>query len=163
MSINSLVKGLRMNIIDELCDFINQTKNSQEIKRALAVQMILEGKPYQEIQNLLKVSPGFISKWKNQALFQGVESLKLQYKGSQGYLKSAEKVKVIQWLKEQDYLRLSDLKNHLENEYNVVFESDQSYYSLFKAAQISWKKTQKKNPARNDDLVEAKKKKLRTS
>ena len=160
MNINSLIKGLKMNIIDELCDFINQAKDSQEIKRALAVKMILEGKPYQEIQNLLKVSRPFISKWKNQALFQGIESLKLQYKGSQGYLKPEEKVKVIQWLKEQNYLRLSDLKNYLEKEYNVVFESDQSYYSLFKEAQISWKKTQKKNPARNDDLVEAKKKEI---
>lgn len=149
-----------MNIIDELSDFINQTKDSQEIKRALAVKMILEGKSYQEIQELLKVSQGFISKWKNQAIFQGVESLKLQYKGSQGYLKPEEKVKVIQWLKEQPYLRLSDLKNHLKKEYNVVFESDQSYYSLFKEAQISWKKTQKKNPARKDDLVEAKKKEI---
>lgn len=99
--------------------------------------MILERKPYQETQNLLKVSRPFISKWKNQALFQGVESLKLQYKGSQGYLNPEGKVKIIQSLKEQDYLRLSDLKNHLENEYNVVFESDQSYYSLFKEAQIS--------------------------
>ena len=66
-------------------------------------------------------------------------------------------------MKEQDYLRLSDLKNHLEKEYDVVFESDQSYYSLFKEAKISCQKTQKKNPARNDDLVKSKKKKLRIS
>ena len=88
-----------MNIIDELSDFINQTKESQEIKRALAAKMILEGKPYQEVQKLLKVSHGFISKWKNPALFQGVERLKLQYKGGQGYLKPSEKAKIIEWLK----------------------------------------------------------------
>lgn len=149
-----------MSIIDELGDFINQTKESKEIKRALAVKMVLEGKHYQDVQKLLKVSHGFISKWKNQAIFEGVESLKLQYKGRQGYLKPEEKAKIIEWLKEQDYLRLSDLKNHLEKEYSVVFESNQSYYSLFKEAKISWKKTQKKNPARKDDLVEAKKKEI---
>ncbi|NER88317.1 MAG: hypothetical protein F6K64_15345 [Moorea sp. SIO3A2] len=38
-----------------------------------------------------------------------------------------------------------------------MYKSDQSYYSLFKEAKISWKKTQKKNPAKNEDLVEAKK------
>jgi len=149
-----------MNIIDELCNFINETQEAKEIKRALAVKMILEGKSYHEIKELLKVSHGFISKWKNSAIFQGVESLKLQYKGTQGYLKPEEKVKIIHWMEEQDYLRLSDLKNHLEKEYDVVFESEQSYYSLFKKAKISWKKTQKKNPAKNDDLVESKKKEI---
>jgi putative transposase len=149
-----------MNIIDELCNFINETQEAKEIKRALAVKMILSGKSYHEIKELLKVSHGFISKWKNSAIFQGVESLKLQYKGTQGYLKPEEKVKILQWMQEQDYLRLSDLKKHLEKEYDVVFESDQSYYSLFKEAKISWKKTQKKNPARNDDLVESKKKEI---
>ena len=38
----------------------------------------------------------------------------------------------------------------------MVFESNQSYYNLFKEAGISWKKTQKKNPAKNDKLVQAK-------
>lgn len=51
-------------------------------------------------------------------------------------------MKVIQWLREQEYLIFSDLKNHLEKEYNVIFQSDQSYYSLFKKAQIR-KKAQK--------------------
>lgn len=154
------MKRTKMNLIDELCIFINEAKESKEIKRALAVKMILEGKSYQEIKELLKVSHSFISKWKNQAIFQGVDSLKLQYKGTQGYLKPEQKVKIIQWLQAQDYLRLSDLKHHLEQEYDVIFESDQSYYSLFKSAQISWKKTQKNNPAKNDDLVKAKKKEI---
>jgi transposase len=84
----------------------------------------------------------------------------LQYKGTQSYLKHEEKVKVTQWLRAQEYLRLSDLKIHLEKEYNLIFASDQSYYSLLKEAKISWKKTQNKNSARNDELVEAKKKEI---
>jgi len=149
-----------MNIINELNDFINQTKEAKEIKRNLAVKMILSGKSYQEIVKLLEVSPSFISKWKNPSIFSGVESLRLQYKGTQSYLKPEEKVKVIQWLRAQEYLRLSDLKIHLKKEYNLMFASDQSYYSLLKEAKISWKKTQKKNPAKNDELVEEKKKEI---
>ena len=42
----------------------------------------------------------------------------------------------------------------------MVFESNQSYYNLFKEAGISWKKTQKKNPAKNDELVEVKRKEI---
>ena len=55
-----------MDIISELNNFINQTKEAREIKRALAVKMILEGKSYHEIKELLQVSHSFISLWKNQ-------------------------------------------------------------------------------------------------
>jgi|GEM_PF-6914955 hypothetical protein len=36
----------------------------------------------------------FISEWKNQVIFHGVESLKLQYKGTQGYLEAVEKEQI---------------------------------------------------------------------
>ena len=51
---------------------------SKKIKRALAGKMILSEKFYHEVQELLKVSHSFISQWKNQALFHGVENLRLQ-------------------------------------------------------------------------------------
>ncbi|NMG58854.1 IS630 family transposase [Geitlerinema sp. P-1104] len=149
-----------MTIIDELDDFIKNTQNAQEVKRALAVKMILTGTSYHEIENLLQVSHSFISKWKNQALFHGVDSLKLQYKGSKSYLKPSSRAVVIEWLREQDYLRLGDLKRYLEQEHKVVYASDQSYYALFKEAGISWKKTQKKNPAKDEKKVQAKKEEI---
>ena len=95
---------------------------SKEIKRALAVKMILSGKSYHEVKELLNVSHSFISEWKNQALFHGVESLRRQYQGRQGYLKAVEKEKTIEQLRAQDYLRLSDLKNYLQEQYDVVKE-----------------------------------------
>jgi len=38
----------------------------------------------------------------------------------------------------------------------VVFDSKQSYYTLFEQAGISWKKTQKRNPKADSQLVEKK-------
>ncbi len=40
--------------------------------------MILSGKSYHEVKELLNVSHSFLREWKNQALFHGVESLRLQ-------------------------------------------------------------------------------------
>ena len=60
-------------------------------------------------------------------------------------------------MRAQNYLRLSDLQKYLKKQYNVVFESNQSYYNLLKEAGITWKKTQNINPAKNDKLVKAKK------
>ena len=146
-----------MTIINELDDLISNSKNAQEVKRALAVKMILTGTSYQEIKNILQVSSSFIIQWKNQALFQGVESLKLQYKGSKSYLDADSKAKVIEWLRQQDYLKIGDFKTYLYQEYGVVYASNQSYYDLLKAAKLTWKKSQKKNPAKNEAEVKAKK------
>ncbi len=45
-------------------------------------------------------------------MFHGVEILKLQYKGTQGYLKAVEKEQIIEWIRAQNYLRLSDLQEY---------------------------------------------------
>ena len=39
----------------------------------------------------------------------------------------------------------------------IVFDLLQNYYNLLKKAGITWKKTQKINPAKNEELVQAKK------
>lgn len=97
-------------------------KNPKKLCIALAVKMILSGKSYHEVKELLNVSHSFISEWKNQALFHGVESLRIQYKGTQGYLKAEEKEQIIEWVRAQNYLRLSDLQKYLKKQYDVVNE-----------------------------------------
>ncbi|MBD2074629.1 winged helix-turn-helix domain-containing protein [Phormidium sp. FACHB-592] len=41
-------------------------------------------------------------------------------------------------------------------QYDVVFESKQSYYTLFAEAGLSWKKTQKRHPQADPQTVEKK-------
>ena len=150
-----------MNLIDELNDFLNKTKDAREMKRAIAVKMRLSGKSSREIEELLEVSQSFISNWKNRVIVGGVECLTMNYKGSKGYLTPEQKEKIINWLQEKEAVKLSELQKYLREEYNIVFQSNQSYYSLFKEANISWKKTQKYNPRKDEQLVEAKKKEIK--
>jgi putative transposase len=71
-------------------------------------------------------------------------------------LSAAQKQPVLAWLKQKNYWNLGELQHHLEQEYDVVFESKQSYYTLFAEAGISWKKTQKRNPKADPQVVEKK-------
>lgn len=142
-----------MNLIEELEEFVKKTTDGREVKRALAVKMQLKGKSYRDIQELLQVSQSFISKWKNRVIFEGVESLRVQYKGGKGLLSTPEKEKVVNWLRGQKRWDLEKLQRYLEREYRVIFNSPQSYYNLFKETQISWKKMQKNNPRKEPDLV----------
>ena len=141
---------------DDLYTFIRSNPDGRELKRAVAVQMALNGYTHREIKENLGVSSGFISKWTHAYQQSGVIGLKLGYIGSMGYLKPEQRASVIAWLKRQNAWNLADLQTYIEQAYAVVFESKQSYYTLFKQAGISWKKTQKRNPKADPMLVEKK-------
>lgn len=142
--------------MDELSQFIQGNPDPRELKRALAVQMVLQNYRHRKIQTVLQVSSGFISKWTQAFEQQGVKGLRLQHKGSTGYLDAQERLTVLEWLKQKNYWDLQELQAYLENSYDVVFRSLQSYYELFHSAGISWKKTQKSNPKKDTQLVEKK-------
>ena len=54
-----------------------------------------------------------------------------------------EKEQIIEWMRAQSHLRLSDLQEYLKKQYDVVFYRLQSYYNLLKEAGITWKKNSK--------------------
>lgn len=139
--------------MEELIAFIQGNPDPRELKRALAVQMVMQNYTHCQVGEILQVSVGFVNKWKYTFLEDGVTGLKLKHKGSKGYLTVVQHKTVIDWLKQKNYWHLDELKAYLEDSFAVVFESNQSYYELFKQANISWKKTQKKNPKKDPDLV----------
>ncbi len=118
--------------------------------------MFLKGYKHREIAESIGVSSGFISKWTGRYEQFGVSGLRLGYLGSVGYLEVEQRQAVIAWLKSKNYWNLAELQLYIEAEYGVVFDSKQSYYTLFEQAGISWKKTQQRNPKANPELVEKK-------
>jgi putative transposase len=142
--------------MDELTEFIKSNPDPRELKRALAVQMVMQDYTYYEIRDVLSVSVGFITKWRQHYEQQGVAGLYLRYQGSKGYLTPEQRQAVLRWLQQKNYWNLGELQQHVEEQYDVVFESRQSYYSLLAEAGISWKKTQKRNPKADPQAVEKK-------
>lgn len=60
-----------------LGQFMQTTKRSEELKRALAIKMTLEdGHPWQEVAHVLGVSRSFICKWRSRYKREGVASLR---------------------------------------------------------------------------------------
>ena len=148
--------------LQDLQDFIDSKPDPREQKRALALMMLIEGLQYSKIQKILNVSASFISQCKVRFAEHGIEGLKLGHKCSKGYLNSEEREEIIQYLDSKDYWNLQEIENYIEDKYDVRFKSRQSYYDLLNKAQISWKKTQKKNPKKDDALVASKKQELET-
>lgn len=143
--------------MEELYRFIASNPDPRELKRALAVSMTLRGYTHQQIIANLQVSSGFISKWKQAFIFEGVLGLKLAYKGSKGYLSAEQKQQILIFLKEKNYWDLNELESYIAEQFDVVFADKSSYYDLFHEAGISWKKSQSRNPRKDPELVEQKK------
>lgn len=144
--------------IDELEAFLAEQRDAREYRRALAVKMVLKGYAYDVICDILSVSPGFVSQAKQAYEAHGAAGLVLKYKGSQSFLSSDERQSILKWLQEQQEWSVDRLKSYIEDTYSVVFQSRQSYYDLFAAAKITWKKAQRANPRHDPTQVAAKKK-----
>ena len=150
-----------MESIKKLKEFINSTKESWELKRALSVKLSLEGNSRETIKSILQVSQTFISTSMERYKEGGVEMLKQQYAGTEGYLTKEEKAKIKKDLGEKNVWGLDGLKKYLKKDYGVEYRSNQSYYDIFKNAGISWKKTQKKNPEKDEKKVLKKRREIK--
>ena len=57
---------------------------------------------------------------------QGIEGIKLGYKGSPGYLTEEQTAEVVEWLKNKECWNLDDLVTYVEQELGVSYKSKQS-------------------------------------
>jgi len=130
---------------DPLHQFLEETRDTREYRRAVAVQMARQGIDYDTITAVLSVSKAFISKWTGIYAEQGAEGLHMGYHGSVGYLTAAQRDQTIAWLRDQESWSVPALQTYLQDMFQVVYQSLQSYYDLLHAAGLSWKKTQATN------------------
>ena len=100
----------------------------------MVVKWSFAGLSYRQIIKQLNVSFGFISKWNNIFLIGGVKGLKMGYKGKHGYLSKSEKAEIFLWLSQREMWDVAELAIYIKNKYEVIYQSQQSYYCLFKSA-----------------------------
>lgn len=109
------------------------------------------------------MSRGAITGWKKNYKSDGIEGLKFNYKGRKSYLSVEEREEVLTWLQSKNCWELGELEYKLAFDYDVVYLSKQSYYDLFSAAGISWKKTTILNPKADPEAVAKKKRDSRVA
>ena len=88
-----------MTNLSALEAFIRTNPDARELKRALAVKMTLSQYTHGQIESLLGVTSGFISKWKHRYLAEGVETLRLAHRGSAPFLSVAQRQQVIEYFR----------------------------------------------------------------
>ena len=133
-------------------DIIDSPEN-REVKRALAVKMFILDYRTQDICKLLNVSDAFVSKWKIIYENEGAGALKVNYQGGTGFLTEKQHVQILLHLKDKPYCSVEELRDYIEDQFGIVYQSKQSYYDLLHAAGHSWHRTQAVNPKRDEAEV----------
>ena len=146
----------------ELIEVVN-TGKPLEIKRAIAVRMVMTGWMRHDVAEALNVSVAFVDKWKREYFEKGAVSLHLRYKGSKGYLSKEQRQSVLSWITEKETVAVDELYEYIMKSYGIEYRTRKSYTDLIHEADFAWKKTGKMNPKRDDTLIETKKKKSRSS
>ena len=132
--------------METLDDLINDATDPRETKRALTVKMLHTGLSPQSIAHLLNVSEQYVSKWKLKYEKDGPLGLRLGYQGKFPYLSAHQLLQVVAWIKTQETITLETLRDYLESEYGVVYDSKQSYYDLLAEGGMSYHRTSASNP-----------------
>jgi len=139
-----------MTSLDEI---INDSRDALEVKRAVCVKMALSGMPTVQITEMLNVTPQYVSKWRVRYEQQGAGSLVAGYRGSESYLTGEHCAEILSWIKTQETISVQAVRDYVEEQYGVVYQSKQSYYDLLQAAGLSYHKSEKRNPKRDEAQV----------
>ena len=140
--------------MQDLDEMLAQCEDVREMKRALSVKMVLQGISPAQVCELLEVSPQYVSKWR--VAYQGADAqaLRLSYQGSAGYLTPEQRQDVRKWILQQTRLTPEGLRDYIQQQYGVLYRSKQSYYQMMHAACLSYHKSEKVNPKRDEAQVQ---------
>ncbi len=137
----------------DLDETINQSKEVREVRRALCVKMALSDIPTSQICEVLNVSQPFVSKWRMKYEAEGASALLLGYQGSASYLKAEQRAEVLRWIGSQETIKVEEVRDYIQERYGVVYQSKQSLYELLQEAGMSYHKSEKRNPKRDEEQV----------
>lgn len=134
--------------------FIQTTRDAREVKRALAVQNTLAGRPRAEVAADVGYTVAFVDTWRWRYAREGVEGLRMGYTGSKGSLTTSQKPAVLTWIRRQSPWDVRTLQCHVEGTYGIRYQSPKSSYALLAEARVSWKKNQDAQPTADPEQVE---------
>lgn len=139
--------------MSKLAALIEATKDARELKRALSVKMGQSGIAAVQVGELLHVTPQYVRKWQRRYESEGVEALRVGYRGSESYLSGEQRQGVAEWIGTHETISVEEVRDYMEEQYGVVYRSKQSYYEFLEAGGMSYHCTEPGNPKHDDVQV----------
>lgn len=115
-----MVKVPPQTTVKELQEFISSNPDAREMRKALALKLVYQDYGYQQIGQILDISIGSISGWKQAYEREGLAGLGLKHKGRVSYLSQKQREEVLRWLQSKDCWEIGEVEYHLAEQYEVV-------------------------------------------
>jgi putative transposase len=132
--------------MNKLAELIEETRDARELKRALSVNMGQSGIAAAQVGELLQVTPQCVRKWQRRYEGEGVEGLRVGYRGSESYLSGKQRQEVEEWIGTHETVGVEEVRDYIEEQYGVSYRSKQSYYEFLEAGGMSYHRTEPGNP-----------------
>jgi putative transposase len=139
--------------MDRLAQLIEETREVRELKRAVSVKLGEAGMATAAIGAVLQVTPRVVRKWRRRYEREGVAGLAVRNRGSESYLSVEQRQEIEEWVGARETITLEEVRDEIEARYGIVYQSKQSYYDLLDASGLSYHRTEKGNPKRNEAQV----------
>jgi transposase len=139
--------------MDKLAQLIEETTDVRELKRALSVKLREGGMATEAVGEVLQVTPRAVRAWRQRYEREGVEGLRVRYRGSESYLSVEQRQELEDWLGSQETITVEEVRDEIEARYGSVYQSKQSYYDVLEASGLSYHRTEKGNPKRNEAQI----------
>lgn len=139
--------------MQDLDEIINEARDAREVKRAVRVKMSAQGFSAAQICQVLNVSPQYVSKWNGLYEAEGGAVLRVGHRGSERYLGDEEREAILQWIGARETVSVEALRDHIEEQYGVVYRSKQSDYELLDAGGMSYHRSEKHKPKRDEAQI----------
>jgi transposase len=139
-----------MEDIDEIS---NEARDAREVKRAVSVKMSAQGFSPAQICQVLNVSLQYVSKGKGRYAAGGGAALRLGQRGSKSYLGEEERPAILRWIGAQETVSIEAVRDYGEERYGVVYRAKQSYSELLEAGGMSYHRSEKHNPKRDEAQI----------
>jgi transposase len=85
----------------------------------------------------------------------------VKYRGSEGYLREEEREEILQWIGKQETVSVEAVRDYVEERYGVVYHSKQSYDELLDAGGMSYHRSEKSNPKRDEAQILARREEIK--
>jgi putative transposase len=139
--------------MDKLTKLIEETTDVRELKRAVSVKLREGGMLTAAVGEVLQVPARTVRAWYQQYEREGVEGLRVKYRGSESYLSVEQRHEMEDWLGAQETITVEEVRDEIEARYGIIYQSKQSYYDLMDASGLSYHRTEKGNPNRSEPQV----------
>ena len=147
--------------MEDIDEIINEARDAREVKRAVSVKMSAQGFSPVQISQVLNVSLQYVSKWKGLSEAGGGVVLRLGHRGSERYLGEEERQAILRWIEARETVSVEALRDYIEEQYGVVYRSKQSYYELLEVGGMSYHRSEKNNPKRDEAQVLARREEIK--